>query len=275
MSRYAIAAVAAADKKLAQKTMVGGEKTVYVSLEEVTRVGSLFLTGDQTGTYEADPVNALPASGSDLQVALDGPMESTAAAVVTVVGTSATDQLLSGTATFTPPSWVRNRAEYGFAHGVALDIVPSITNALFKTVTSMSVTNAKKGATLRLFTLPAASSWIEIDKVEECGVAVGHQVGHSVPDGMRGTDEVVLGRSGEQTLSITAFKRSTVDKFGKFAGRFCSVKVEVRGSSRIHKETHVYGGFVPNVQSAYSAGPADVMEQVDGPYEDLLMFFAP
>jgi hypothetical protein len=63
----------------------------------------------------------LSANPSDLQMVSSDGFKADAAAVFTIVGVGDDSVLLSGTATFAPPTWVKN-PNFDFEKGIAFDI---------------------------------------------------------------------------------------------------------------------------------------------------------
>jgi hypothetical protein len=269
------AIVTALDKRVVSKIITGGERVLYASNQLTKRIGELFLAGDGSGVYTPNPIWGsadLTANPSDLQIVSSDGFKSDAAAVFTIVGVGSDSVLLSGTATFAPPSWSKN-PNFDFEKGIAFDVTPSRAFT-FKSITSVSVTNAKKGATFRLIAAPSAASWVEIDKIEGVGVSIGTRPGVAIPEKLEESDEITAGRAPAQTLSINGHNRGVADGLQRYAGQFCSLRVDIKSHQKILKETQVYGNAFLSVNPNYGSGSDLSTQAAEGMYEDLMVLFA-
>jgi hypothetical protein len=133
----------------------------------------------------------------------------------------------------------------------------------------------RKGATFRLLSAPAASSWVEIDKIEGVGVNIGTRPGVSIPEKLEGTDELTVGRSGEQSLSINGHNRSVADGLQRYAGQPCCIRVDIKAHQKIVKETQVYGNAIMAVNPNYGSGSDLSTQAAEGMYEDFMVLYAP
>ncbi len=270
---YTPGTIATADKPIARKHSVGGEKRLYITRDPVNDLGTLLLAGDGSGVWTADAINTPPTAGSDLQAVVETWVESDTAAVLTVVGTKSGGGSITGTATLNPPGWAVNNS-YDFQPGAAWDLTVAAADT-YATITSVSITNAKKWSSLKLFQLPATTNYKYVDTVENVTPRIGNSPGHPIPDLLDGSAEVTLGRSDPSELRITAKHRSIVDGLARYAGRPCTLRLEVWKQGRVLVERHVFGNAILQVNPEFGDGSDDVKQAAEGIFEQYFGFYAP
>ncbi|MBM3758520.1 MAG: hypothetical protein FJW38_31680 [Acidobacteria bacterium] len=270
---YTPDAIALADIPIARNHSVGGEKRLFVSKEPARQIGSVFLKGDADAEWIPDEINTLPVTGADLQAKVDDELDADAAPLFTFTGTDQADVALQGTSTFSPPSYVANKG-FDFSEGVALDIVPGTAGKLFKTLSGVTATNAKKWSRLKVFQLPSAASWKSIAMVESVDVKIGTKVGHPIPDELDGAKEVVAGRSEPSSITINAKHRSVVDGLQRYAGRLCCLRLEVWKQGKILVERHVYANCILQVNPNFPDGSDEVRQAAEGLLQEYFGFYA-
>lgn len=280
MSRYLPGTIATADKAVAVLHSVGGEKKLWATRVPAVERGSIFLAANASGVWTPDAIfGGLPTTGVDLQVKVDGDLQASAAAVLTVIGTDTSDLPLTGTATLSPPSWVRNNADFNFPEGIAFDVVPNITGSTqkYKTILAngIAITNAQKWSRLKIFSLPVDTDWQYIEKVETVRPNIGIQPPHAIPDGLDGAAQVTKGRSEPGNVSISALHRSVVDGLQRYAGVNCCLKLEVWRQGNVLVERHVFANCILGVNPDFPDGSEDAKQAGDGMMQDFFAFVAP
>lgn len=263
--------IAVADVPIARKHSVGGEKRLYVSGDSAAEIGELLWAADGSGVFTADSINTLPTTGADLQVKVVGELLSAADVVITVTGTDQNSAALTGTATYTAPSWVGNKTK-DFSEGTAVDVVPGVAGKKFKTITGITVTGGKKWGKVKLFTLP--ENWTYIDCVESVDPSVGTTPAHPIADGLDGAADVTRGRSEPSSVRVTAKNRSTLDGLMRFAGRNCCLRLEVWKQGKVLTERHVYSNCIMSVDPSFPDGSEESKQSAGGMMEDAFFFFA-
>lgn len=263
-----------ADIAIARNHSIGGQKKLWASKEPVREVGELFFAGDGSGVWTPDPITQLPSTGADLQLKVREELDVTGSspAVITVVGTDQNDAALTGTATLSAPGWVLNKGN-DFSEGAAYDVVTP-AGKRFKTITSVSGTQAKKWSKLALFQLPSDTSWQYIDMVESIDPKIGTRPGHAIPDGLDGSKEVVAARSPVASISISAMHRSVADGLQRFAGRSCSLRWELWKDGKILAERHIAGGCILSVDPSFPDGDGEVKQVAEGMMQEYFGFHA-
>jgi hypothetical protein len=262
------------DLDVARKHQLGGEKKLFVAAVQCRKMGELELVGDGSGIFTPDPVFTPPTAGADLQVKVKRQLLSGSAAVMTVIGVGDNNQPLTGTATFAPPSWVINKT-FNFGESMAVDVVPAQAGRLFKSITSVSITNAKKGSFLQIFTMPVATDWQYVEKVESVNPNIGTSPGVSIPDRLEGTSEVVRGRSNEKTVSVQALHRSVADGLQRFAGQSCCLRVDVEKAGRLVTERTILANCILQCNPDFPDGSETSKQAAEGMFEEAFMFPAP
>lgn len=259
---------------MAAKHKLGGEKKLWASRVPAVQLGTVYLAGDGSGVWTADPIATLDTNGNDLVAKVDTELKSATAALLTVVGTDQNGALLSGTATFSPPSWSRNKF-FDFQEGYALDITPNGTGLRFKTITAVAVANAKMGSRLNLFKMPDVSDWQYIEKVDSVEANVGISPGVPIPDGLDGASEVTRGRSNVPSVSIKGLHRSAADGMIRFAGSQGCLRMEVWAQGKLAVERHVFANVIFEANENFGDGSNLAEQGVSGMYEDVFFFVAP
>lgn len=265
--------IAVADIPIARKPTIGGEKKVWISEEAVSEIGEIVWAADGSGVYTADAINTLPTAGSDLQIKVSAELKSDTQVVVTVTGTDQNDAALTGTATFGYPSWASNHA-YNYSEGVAVDVTPSVSGKLFKTITAVSVTGGKKWGKCQIFTLPTAASWQYVDFVRSVDPSIGTHPAHPVPDGLDGAKDVTRGRSNPSEVRLTCNNRSMRDGVQHYAGRLISIRQDIKKQGKVLVERHVYGNVIITSDANFPDGDEESMQTAAGMMEDAFIFFA-
>ena len=265
--------IAAADVPIARNKSIGGEKRLWVSKEPCIELGELFLAGDGSGVWTPDAIGAIPAGGSDLACKVVGELDATAASVVTLTGVDQYGNALTGTATFSPPSYVSNKG-FDFAEGAALDLTPATAGKRFVSITTVAITNAKKWSKLKVFALPSDVSWKYINMVEGFSPKIGISPGHPIPDGLDGAAEVVRGRSIVSSVSISTMHSSVADGLLRYGGRYFSVRCELWEKGKKLTERHILGNCILTVDPDLPDGDGEVKQVAEGMFQDYFGFFA-
>lgn len=275
--KYIPATITNAERAVARKTILGGEKKLYVTQVQAERVGDVQLLADGSGTFTADPVTVLPAAGADLVVKVDGFLSSidTDPVVLTLVGTADDDSLLSGTATFNPPGWVQVQSKH-FGEGVSMDVTTNQVGRKWKTLTAVVPSaNAKKGTRAKILRLPDTNDWQLIGKVESLTPNVGISPGISVPDGLIGTAEVLRGRSEESTFTVTTLNASSQDGLQRFAGNEMCLRLDIEKAGKLVTERHVLTNAIMRSNADFPDGNELSRQNAEGLMADACFFAAP
>lgn len=268
--KYTPPLVATGDLVIARNPTLGAEKKLYASDEPAEEVGEFAFVATGSGTWTPDPVTVLPTAGSDLQLVVDEQLSAGGVVTLWVDGTDAADQAMTGSGTFAPPRYVQNQKP-SFQHGMAVDVQAA---GKFKTVT-----NVRCGATgnrqsrVKVYKLP--TEWALVGCVDSVEPQVGIRPAVSIPCGAKGTAFVVAGRSQESTIAVRAKHFSVADGLNRFAGRNCSIKLDVVKSGAIHVETHVFGNCVLAVNPNFPDGDEVVADAANGSFQVYAGFPAP
>ncbi len=266
---YKPAAVAANNRPVAQMPALAGHFELYISSEACEKVGNFEYTATATGTYEGLGGVDFSAVPTDLQVVVEGFLEAAAPVVVNVIGTNASDEALTGTATFTPPAYARNQTP-NFPKGAAVDVVTPGA-AKFKTVTNMTVNaNGNAGSRLALWRLPVESSFSFVGCLDGFVPSVSPTTPVPVPCGMDGSRFVLPGRSEPNSLRITTSHFSLADGLARISGRNATVYAIRKANGVLLVERWVAGNCIFSVNAEVGSGSDVVTQQAEG----IMGFFA-
>jgi len=265
--------IATVDVPIARKPTIGGEKKLWISDEPVIEVGEIAWVTDGSGVYTADQINTIPATGYDLQLKVDGELQSDTSVVVTIVGTDQDDAAVTGTATLSYPKWSSNKT-YDYVEGISCDVVPTVSTQKFKTISSISVSGGKKWGKVKLFNLPTAASWQYVDFIRSVEPTIGTYPAHPVPDGLDGAKDVTRGRSDPSGVRVTCNNRGMVDGIQRYAGRQICIRQEIKKQGKVLTERHVFGNVIIAADSNFPDGDEESMQTAAGMMEDAFLFFA-
>lgn len=268
--RLTPAAVPASDYAVARKPSIGAEKRVYLSEEATEELGELEWVATGSGTWTPDTVTQIPATGADLTLVVEGQLLSNAATTVYVEGTDPSNNPITGSGTFGPPGYVENKT-FGFQHGAAVDVV---AGAKFKTVTGLRV-GAGGFIRSRVKLMKMPDNWVFMGCVDSVEPSVGTRPPVQIPCGFKGSAFVVAGRSEPNNLTIRAKHFSVVDGLNRYAGRNCTVRLDMLKSGYVLTERHVFGNAVLGVTPNFPDGNDEVADAATGLFEHYAGFFAP
>jgi hypothetical protein len=281
--KYIPTTVAANDRGPAKRATIGGEVELWATAKLAEKIGELEClanAGAGGGTWTADPTHTLADTPKDLAIKVDGELTAETAAVVTVVGIGADDILLSGTATLQPPAWVKNQS-FDFAEGNAWDITasrvvggPGSAEVKFKSISAVSITNAKRGSKLSIYSLPEHADWQFIEMVNSVAPAIGIQPAIAIPDRLNGTAEVKRGRSEEKRVSVNANHKSAADGLMRFNGRDACFMAIIRKGGKIMVERNVFVNGVMAANPDFGEGNTVATQAAEGLIADAFMFVA-
>lgn len=128
------------------------ESVLNYNLGLIHDVGSFLSSGPGSGTFTANSKYTLPASGQDLVIRANTNIFSATDIVVTVTGLDQTSGALTGTATI----------KANAAEGQAYQVIPGTSGKLFKTVTSIAITNGVLGDGFDISVLPDSANDVPI-----------------------------------------------------------------------------------------------------------------
>jgi hypothetical protein len=275
--QYTPDTIATADLPIAVKHSVGGEKKLYATRDSAIKLGDIVLWGDGSGVWTPDTVgNTILASDPhDLVIVVQNECKANAAPVITFNVVFNDDSTGTIAVTLNPPAWVQNGG-WDFQHGAAKDFTPSATGKTVKSITSLaSVTNAKKWSGFQVWALPPSTYYKYIDTVESVDPSIGIRPGVSIPDGLDGTAEVVVGRSEESTLEIRALHRSVVDGILRYSGYEATLRMELWKGGRILVERHVFANCILSAKPVFPDGSEKSTNMTSGRLGKYFGFFAP
>lgn len=270
---YKPADIAATDRPIAFRPSLGGEWELYLSTQAAVLVGELRYTAAATATYYPESGVDLTADPADLQLVVAPILKSSAAAVIRVVGTDASDAVITGTGTFAPPSYALNQS-FDFGVGAAVDVVVPGA-AKFKTVTSVSaVSYGNAGSRIRLFRLPNSTSWARVGCLDSFEPTIGAPKAISVPCGMDASAFVIPGRGDVSSVTIKTKHFNLADGLSRFNGFPVCVRAD-RLASLLHlTERYVLGNAVLSANTSIGSGNDEASDTATGEFADPAFFWA-
>lgn len=214
--------IAATDFPMAVKPTLGYELQLHVSTQLSVELGMLAVQAANSGVYAPSAADnaALAAAPMELVAELEGDVNCGASdMVVTVTGTDAGDQPLTGTATFKVPSY-SSFTERVFPKGYAVEVTTA-SGSPFKTVTSVTVQNdaVAAGVSIALFGVPALNTFRKIGCKTQLNFDPRVALPHSVQCGRDLSAFIKAGEIPEGTLEITAKIPTFSDGLARVNGR--------------------------------------------------------
>ncbi|HXP62045.1 MAG TPA: hypothetical protein VN829_16230 [Dongiaceae bacterium] len=214
--------IAATDFPMAVKPTLGYELQLYVSTQLGVEPGMLAIQAANSGVYTPSAADnaALAAAPMELVAELEGDVNCGASdMVMTVTGTDANGQPLTGTATFKVPSY-SSFTERVFPKGYAVEVTTASGNP-FKTVTAVTVQNdaVAAGVNIALFGVPALGTFRKIGCKTQLNFDPKVPLPHSVQCGRDLSAFIKAGEIPEGTLDITAKIPTFSDGLARVNGR--------------------------------------------------------
>jgi hypothetical protein len=211
------------DFPMALKPTLGYELQLHVSTQLSVELGTLNIAAVNSGVYTPSAADnaALAAAPMELVAELEGDVQCGGTdMVVTVTGTDASGNPLTGTATFKVPSY-SSFTERVFPKGYAVE-VSTASGAPFKTVNSVVPTNAEAtcaGLNISLFGVPALTTFRKIGCKTQLNFDPKVPLPHPVQCGRDLSAFIKAGEIPEGTLEITAKIPTFSDGLARINGR--------------------------------------------------------
>jgi hypothetical protein len=214
--------LAPTDYTVALKPTFGYEQQLYVSTQASVELGMLEVTAPNSGVYTASVADNAALAGAPLELLAE--LESDVNCgdsdlVVTVTGTDALGNPLTGTATFKVPAY-SSFTERVFPKGYAVEVTTE-SGAPFKTVEAPTVENdaSAVGVKIALFGVPPLSTFRKIGCKTQLNYDPKVPLPHSVQCGRDLSAFVKPGEIPEGTLEITAKIPTFSDGLARVNGR--------------------------------------------------------
>lgn len=172
----------------------------------IQEVGKFIFDEPNSGTYTPDADYTAPAGGDNIIVRANQPIKSTSAIVVTITGTDGDDGALTGTATIGAL----------VPEGQSYEVVPSVTDKKFKTITSVTATNGIDGDGFDIAVLPSAANDVEIPFDQGCNTQLGKEVKPIYKKYDLDHNKRVR---GDHTLTIGQFYMNNIDSLSAIHNR--------------------------------------------------------
>ncbi|MHB1308291.1 MAG: hypothetical protein ACYDC1_06290 [Limisphaerales bacterium] len=260
---------------------LGGEKRVYVSLQEAVELGVLTITGADTGTWEATPGVTTPTGGFDIAGIVttpDGLRGGAQNVTVTVAGKDGTDLTISGVAVFQPPSYGRFATKF-FPIGTAADAVVTggtkfkgaVANTVAVTGVTVDCAADSIYSKITLYAIPTLV-WEELPGLDEFQFDDKSSVPVAIPQGMDGAKWKKHGRSRQGSFSFTCKSFQTLDDVTRFSGANLMLRVDVRKRDRVISHRAVLFDASFTTTSNKPDGETVATNSGQGVYEQLAIF---
>lgn len=274
---YAPSAVVAANYPVIQKPLLGGETKVDFVPEAAILVGTFSITGEDAGSWAANPSVTLPTAGVPLVAMVDtgtGIHGGTEDLVLTVNGTDTGDSVINGTASIGVPAYALDTRKF-FRVGRAADVVVT-GGAGFKTVSGVTIAcdADAKGGVIKVYQLPTAASFNEIRGKMDARVSSKAPNPLAIPEGMVGGEWSKYGRSPVPSFTINAKHFVEADGFGKYAGAAGVIRVRYIMES-VHSASMYLTGARFNDELNLPDGESEAQTSINGIYEQQMLFLAP
>jgi hypothetical protein len=275
-----------AQLKIALKPTAGFEQQLWASTGQVTNPGNIDLKGVNSGIYEAQPADVLQlaATPQEIVAVLDGPVNVLTSITATITGTDQTDSPLTGTATFSVPTYAKNQ-ERVLPKSWGTDVVVA-AGKKFKTITP-GATVISCGAEavpvrIKLFGIPSfdginpatPGAYKLVSTKTKLDWDPRVPMPHPVQDGRDMSKFVKLGEIPQGTLAITQKIGSMGDGLMRFNG------VRITGLVREFKEEQVETmrsyllGLVISSKVSTAQSVEDAEATGEGIYEDVAVMLA-
>lgn len=282
MAARAPATLAVANYHLMKEPLQGHQMKVLLSTKRPFELGEFTITGADTGTWSPETVGAaeLAAENRDIVAMVivnQGiPDAGNEDIVLTIAGTNASDEVISGTATFKVPAYADNATVRKFARGFAVDVTVA-AGADFKTITGVTVACAAgaANAVIALYALPEITDFTQV----AC-LGAGMWQPRVLSDqpircGNNPSRFVKEGDLLEGMLELESKYFSGTSGLAPFLGIECvALLQEVRGSN-IVTTNHYCTQFRPSAPTRWSEGPEAASLNTGNRFSENLSFYAP
>lgn len=274
---YAPSQVASPAYPAIRKPAIGGEAMILFAPGNALEVGTLTITGADTGTWAANADVTLPAAGTPLVAmvktltGIDGGTENL---VVTIAGTDDGDQAINGVASIMVPGYSRNATKF-FRVGLAADAVVSGDDG-FKTITGVTIAcdADAAGGVIAIYQLPAIAAFTEILGKVDVSFPSKAAVPIAIPEGLDGGAYTKFGRTEVPQFQATARHFTNAEGFAKFAGAGGVLLVKTVKES-VHADSVFLTGAKFSDSTSLPDGNGEAQLTVSGLYEQQLVLLAP
>jgi hypothetical protein len=277
------ASLAVKDYPVALKPSLGYEKQLYVSPLTHTVLGSLDIMAANSGVYTPTVAdNAMLGDvPQELMMVLDSDADFGASAlVVTVVGTDATGGALTGTATFSPPTYAQDQT-FTFPKGWAAEVTIA-AGKKFKTVTSVTAATAANIPTtpkLLLVGMPsldfsAGGTFRKIATRVKLNYDPAVPLPTAVQDGRRKGAYIKPGEIDVPSLEITAKVPTDADGLSRYNGKRVTGWIREMKEEKLHTQNIFLLGLVMTVKANVGEGADPTTLDATAMYENYAMIIA-
>jgi hypothetical protein len=266
--KYTPEDISAANLNIAGTPAQGVDKVLYISTETAKEVGEFAFTTTGSGEWTPDSVFTVPAD-SDLVARAEDFLLADSAIVLHVSDGFG----VTGTATFAAPSYVKNQTA-DWQPGISFDVVPDVPGEQFEGALTVWASGGQSGASIKLFILPAESSWVKLGCVEDFNPKVGSEPAVPVPCGRKGSAYVVRGRSEPNNVTVNSKYFSVADDLMRFNNRRCAIRMDLKKQNVAIIERQVCDGLQLMVNPEFPDN--EIARQVaEGIFENWFGFPAP
>ena len=266
-----------------QAPALGGEIKVYASHIHALRLGSLYTDAGGTGRYDRNEAVAIAATGRDIQAVAMTKLTPTASGsniVVTIKGTDTSDGALTGAATFGPPSWAADAANY-FPRNTAYDFITA-ASAKFKTLsaqqtglvlpTDWALTNLAANCKIDLYLLPEEAEYVELGWIDGLDFASKDPETVWIDDRMIAGAASKGGRTNRPELSGKFKFVSCADGISRFRGQKMTLRVDILKEETCVTDRLIFTEFNFSTKLSFPEGSGVVTVDATGGFQEYLAF---
>ncbi len=268
-----------ADVGIAQRPYLGGEFAIYYTFKQAVLMGIITLTGPTSGTFAREPGTLLPATdGAHLQMSLLTSLYNAPGDLaVSISAKGATSATLTGTATFSNPTWLRDQSG-NWPLGASVDVVAAADELWITGTPDISlgtVVNGVAGAKLGIFMLPAAADWILIGCTGEVRISDKSRKPKNIACGLNQSAFVKPGNSEIGTVNIASKVRSFLEGLQRIRGARVTIMGVGTKEDAVMTDRFVLTSTIVSTPVRLPEGDGEVVAEAEGNYEDALYFAAP
>lgn len=274
--RFSLPVLTSAQILIAENPEIGVESNVFASAAEVIQLGTIKTDALGAITWTPKP-GAAYGSGLDVHVAVENPINGSAAPVITLDATIVTVGTGTLAATFAVPSWVANQGNI-YPQGIAFDMIPQGSGNALRLVTAIagvtSLANVPNNSELTVYGSPASSNFVEIGWKKTVDGAYNTPSSVSLANGYNPSAAIKKGRPDVAELSMEFHHVSSMDGMCRYNGMRVSVLNKVIADGSVTKEHILYIGHRPNATPKRGEGNDAVVESSSGPVVKCIRFVA-
>lgn len=274
--RFSLPTLSAAAALIAQNPEIGLESNVFMSANEVVKLGTIKTDAAGAITWTPRP-GASYGTGLDVHVSLKTAIVAASAPVITLTATIATVGAGTVAGTLAIPAWAANQNQF-YPEGYALDLIPQGTGNDAQLITAIagvtSLANIPVNSELVVWGSPLASNFVEIGwkKTVDGSYATPGTV--SIANKYNPSAAIKKGRHDVTELKMDFNHISSMDGVARYTGLRTTALVKIIKDDAVTTEHIVYIGYRPNASPTRGEGNNEVVESSSGPVEACIRFVA-